>query len=367
MKIFIDIGHPAQFHFFRNFINLMIKKGHEFFITARNKDVTHQLLKFYNIPFYDRGKGADSIPGKIISLVATDILLFKLIKIFKPDLCLSFSSPYLAQVSWLLKIPSITFEDTEPSPWVHRLYKPFTNYILTPTCFNKNFGKKHIHFNSYKELAYLHPNYYLPNDNVLVESNLKTNDKYIVIRFISWKALHDKGNHGLTLKQKIELTSELSKYAKIFISSEDNLPQVLENYAVKITPERLHDLLFYSSLYFGESSTMAAEAAILGIPVIYLDKKERGYTEELRTKYGLICQYSFSKIDFNDSVNKAIELLHDTSKKSNLQQRCQQIYKDKIDVNIFLVWLILNFPDSFRIMKSDSEYQIKPLHYLYHN
>lgn len=336
----------------------MINKGHEFFITARDKDVTHQLLRFYNIPFYNRGKGADSILGKITCLVKTDVLLFKLVKKFKPDLCLSFSSPYLAQVSWFLKIPSVTFEDTEPSPWVHRFYKPFTNCIITPMCFKKNFGKKHIRFNGFKELAYLHPVYFKPNDNILSELNLKQDEKYIVVRFISWKALHDKGQSGLYINRKIKLVDALSEHTRVYISSESKLPSELKKYELVTSAEKIHDILASSSLYIGESSTMAAEAALLGVPGIYLDNKGRGYTDELRNKYGLIHQYSFSEVDFNASINKAIELLHDTSLKSRLQLQCRQIYKNATDVSKFLIWFIEKYPESFQIMKQNLEYQI---------
>ena len=40
LKIFVDIGHPAHVHYFRNFIKLMQDKGHEFFVSARDKEVS---------------------------------------------------------------------------------------------------------------------------------------------------------------------------------------------------------------------------------------------------------------------------------------------------------------------------------------
>ncbi len=39
MRILVDIGHPAHVHFFKNFIWEMEKRGHEFIVTARDKDV----------------------------------------------------------------------------------------------------------------------------------------------------------------------------------------------------------------------------------------------------------------------------------------------------------------------------------------
>jgi len=52
MKILIDINHPAHVHYFKNIIKIMEKKGHEFLIISRNKEIEHYLLKKYEGPFY---------------------------------------------------------------------------------------------------------------------------------------------------------------------------------------------------------------------------------------------------------------------------------------------------------------------------
>ena len=49
MRIFIDIGHPAHVHYFKNFIQIMNKNNHKILIVARNKEITHELLNFYEI------------------------------------------------------------------------------------------------------------------------------------------------------------------------------------------------------------------------------------------------------------------------------------------------------------------------------
>jgi uncharacterized protein len=45
MKIFIDIGHPAHVHYFKNFIAVVQKNGHKVLVTARDRECIHQLLK----------------------------------------------------------------------------------------------------------------------------------------------------------------------------------------------------------------------------------------------------------------------------------------------------------------------------------
>jgi predicted glycosyltransferase len=233
MKILIDIGHPAHVHYFRNFIKIMREKGHKFYVTSRNKEIEHYLLKHYQIPFFDRGVGKKSFLGKFAYLVKADYLLFKEVKNFKPDLLLSFDSVYLAHASKLSGIPHIAFDDTEHAKLEHILSLPFTKTILTPSCYTKELGNKQIRFNGYMELCYLHPNYFSPVISVLNLLKVRRDEKYVIIRFVSWNAAHDVGQTGLTSERKREIVHELSKKAKVFISSEGELPKDLKKYQIK--------------------------------------------------------------------------------------------------------------------------------------
>ncbi len=62
---------------------------------------------------------------------------------------------------------------------------------------------------------------------------LKANEKFIIIRFVSWEASHDKGEKGLSYQQKHEITDICSKYARVFISSENNYRIHLKNSELK--------------------------------------------------------------------------------------------------------------------------------------
>jgi predicted glycosyltransferase len=50
MRILVEILHPAHVHFFRNFVADMQERGHEALLTARDKDVTVDLLIEYALP-----------------------------------------------------------------------------------------------------------------------------------------------------------------------------------------------------------------------------------------------------------------------------------------------------------------------------
>ena len=141
MRILIDIGHPAHVHYFKNFIKIMEGKGHEFLITARDKEITHDLLKFYKINYISRGKGKGNLFGKIIYAFKADHTIYKLSKKWKPDVFLSFGSPYAAHVSKILGKPHIALTDTEHAFLGLLAFVPFTKVILTPDCFKKDLGK----------------------------------------------------------------------------------------------------------------------------------------------------------------------------------------------------------------------------------
>ena len=83
--------------------------------------------------------------------------------------------------------------------------------------------------------------------------------------------LFDIGQEGLNIQTKRKAVREFSKNAKVFISSEQDLPNELAPYKIPIPPEKMHDVLYFAHLLYGDSATMASESACLGTPAIYID------------------------------------------------------------------------------------------------
>lgn len=355
MKIVVDINHPAHVHFFKNFIWEMERKGHEILITAREKEVTYRLLDNYGFDYIKMGSYRRSLIEKLINVPIMDLKMYKAVKGFKPDIFVGLGSFRAAHVSKLMRKPCILFEDSEPTPQEHILYLPFTDAILTPSNFKKDFGKKQICYKGYHELAYLHPNYFKPDKNVLEEHGLKKNEKFSILRFVAWSASHDVGQHGI--KNKIELVRELEKYGQVLITSEGKLEKELEKYKIKAPPERIHDLLYYAHMLIGDSQTMTTEAGVLGTPAIrcnsFVGENDMGNFIELEQKYGLIFNYN----DPNKALNKAAELIQKSNLREEWNTKKNRLLKDKIDVTKFMVWFIENYPESFKIMKENPDYQ----------
>ena len=354
MKIFIDINHPAHVHFFKNFIWEMEKKGCEFFISSRDKEVALHLLDAYRFDYYNRGEGYTGLAGKTYGIVKNDWGLYRKAKRFKPDIFLGLHNTYTAHVSRLLSKPSITFTDTEHAKLANLITFPFTDVIATPTCFLNDLGEKHVRYDGFHELAYLHPKRFTPDKTVLSELGVDENDKYYLIRFVSWGASHDVSQRGLRVRDKQCLIDELRKKGLVFISSESKLPKEFEEYRISIKPERIHDVLYYADMFIGEGGTMATEAALLGTPSIYFSSLvgTMGNFIELKEN-GLV--HSFS--DFGNMMDKIVSILDEGHSKRVWGKKRAQFIKGKVDVTAFMTWFVEDYPESFQIMKNDPSYQ----------
>ena len=358
MKVIFDIGHPAHVHVFRNLAKEMEKKNHEVLFTCRDKEHILALLKSYGFTFINFGKPFKTRLSKLAGLFVYDYKMLRTILKFSPDITIGHSSMYAAQMSWLLGIPHISVEDTGNMEQI-RLYRPFTKAILVPESFHKYLGKKQVKYSGNHELAYLHPSRFSPDISPFSELNLKAGTPYVILRFVAWKATHDTGHPGISTQNKRKAITEFSRFAKVFISSETPLSPEFEPYALQIHPEKIHDVIAFSSLLYGESATMASEAAVLGIPAIYLDNTGRCYTREEEEKYGLVFNFSESPEDQIKSIEKGVELLANPNIKEEWQKKRVKFLNDKIDVTGFLTWFIENFPDSYKIIKTNPDYQNK--------
>ncbi|SAI89303.1 hypothetical protein MBBA_2462 [Methanoculleus bourgensis] len=353
MRIVVSINHPAHVHYFKNFICEMEQRGHKVLTTASHKDVAIRLLQLYGLEYVNLGSYGSSLLKKMVNIPIMDVKMYQAVKNFHPDILLGFSSARAAHVSKILGVPAVIFDDTEHARWEHRLYAPFAAAILTPSCFHKDLGEKQIRFNGYMELAALHPAHFRPDPLVLQELGLTEDDAFIVVRFVSWQASHDVGQHGI--RDKVGLVKALEQYGRVLITSEGALPPELQPYQIRVSPEKLHDLLYYATLYVGEGGTTASEAAVLGTPSIYVSSLvgTMGNFIELEETYDLL--YSFT--DGGAALDKAVEILQDPKSKDKWRIKRDRLLTDKIDVTEFMVWFVENYPRSFTEMKEHPEAQ----------
>jgi predicted glycosyltransferase len=359
MRIAFYIAHPSQYYVFRNTIRILSRNKHDLFIFIKSKDVLERLLiidgiDFVNIYPYDKKRGLAEL---IKSVIVKNRLLYKYIKRECIDILISAASES-SQASFILGIPSVILNDDDYDVIRKSSYFgwPFSSVIIAPaSCKMGYFKRKTISYTGYQKLAYLHPNCFKPDQDILQKYGLVT-ESYFIIRKVSFDAHHDNNIRGLHYDMISKLVETLSPHGKVLISSEKKLPEHLLPYELKINPIDIHNIIYYSSLLICDSQSMAQEAALLGTPSIrFNDFVGRiGVLEELEYKY----QLTFGIDPDNPELlyQKANELaIRDN--KNGFKERAGKMISENIDLTAFITWFIENYPQSKRIMQKNPDYQ----------
>ncbi len=334
----LDLNHPSHFHFFREFIIEAREREFGVYITARNRKYLPELLEAYDIPYILKGKRKRSLIGKLAGLIKEVLQLYHLGRKIKPDACISFASPYAAIAGKLFGIPVITFDDTENDPLLHMILPQLSDLIITPECFQKSFGKKHLRFKGYKESVYLRALAEEKVTHIKKIPGLDQTEPFIMLRFVSPHSTHELGKKGLKGEEKVKIVNRLKPYGRVYISSEGNLPEALKPFELKSPIDQIHPVLKNAILYFGESTTMAAEAAILGTPAILIEDHGRGYTDDIEKRSGLIRR--FPAKEWRQAIEHAKTRLKREERKSSEEESLAEIFSETTDIKKLLFWII---------------------------
>jgi uncharacterized protein len=344
MRLLFIINTPAQAHTWHYIIKELMVRGHDIKILARDYGSTPELLASFGFHF-DMLKIKGN--GLLRFMTSMDHIrkCYTLSRKFDPNIVIGFGVDAAINAK-LMRGDSIVFIDDDPTHFQNNLTKLLGSTILTPNCFLGNLGRKHIRIQGYKELAYLHPNYFKPDPSIYDELKINRGEKYVILRFNVFDAIHDVGIHGFSVTDQFALVKELGKYAHVFISPEGNLHKDLEKCRLPISYNRIHHALYYAQLLVTDTQTMTTEAAVFGTPVIrsnnFVGHINMGNFIELEEKYALI--YSFPNPE--QAINKAIELIKQPELKEQWAKKRQVVLSDKIDVTKLMIDFIDNFPQS---------------------
>lgn len=365
MNVLIQLSHPAHFHLYKNVAKNLMADGHKVFILIKTKDILEDLLKQSGLPYYNILKEAHrkSKLGIFWDMLVRDWRMLRFVKKNRIDL-LTGSTVEVAQVGWLTRKYRINTgeDDMRVVPMVQKLGGPFMQTLLSPiVCDNWKLEGKSVKYASYHELAYLHPNHFQADKNI-VEQYFSTDSPYFILRFASLNAHHDVGIQGINTEIAQRLIDILKSHGRIYLTSERELEPQFEPYRIKINTLDMHHVMAFSTLYIGDSQTMAAEAGVLGVPFVrFNDFVGRiGYLNELEDVYHLGFGIKASE---EGAAEKMYEVVEDILALPNLKEeweaRRQKMLSEKIDYARFLTWFMENYPESQRVMKADPNYQYK--------
>ncbi|MEK0320494.1 MAG: DUF354 domain-containing protein, partial [Nitrosopumilus sp.] len=138
MKIWIDILTPKQLLFSEQIIEKLGKK-HEILCTSREYEEVVKLAKIrdFNLIFVGKHGGGNK-KAKLEASIDRMGKLSGKIKVFSPDLTISFCSPEAAKISFGLGIRHVAFCDSPHADAVMRLTLPLIQKLLIPNVIPKN-------------------------------------------------------------------------------------------------------------------------------------------------------------------------------------------------------------------------------------
>lgn len=357
MKLLVYLGHPAHFHLFRFSIRRLREKGHQVTILARNKDVLEDLLQAEGLPYENvlpRGR-SDTKMGMVRAMLTRERAILRAALADRPNLMVG-TCAEIGHIGRLLGIRSIVVneDDWDVVPLFAKFAYPFCHHILAPNCCRVGrWKRKTIRYRSYHELAYLHPNQFVPDEEI-VKSFHPSNEPYFIIRFAKLTAHHDEGRHGISGNIARQLVDLLREKGTVYITSERELEPEFEPFRIRLDPAKIHHAMAFASLYVGDSQTMAAEAAVLGTPSIRFNDfvGEIGYLEELENRYGLT--YGV-KTNEPERMLRLVEKYAAPGVKEVWGKRRGEMLKEKTDLAAFMSWLFEEYPKSVRALKDNPE------------
>ncbi|MFW5803748.1 MAG: DUF354 domain-containing protein [bacterium] len=363
MKIAFYLAHPAHFHLFKNVIEKLINSKNSVIVYYNEKDVLNSLIKqsnFANICIKIKTiKNYSKYLLKIQFLQKLFGLFIKLL-INRPDIIFG-TSIVISLCSKLLKIDNIIVneDDFDIINKTVTLGYPYATHILCPeVCKVLQFSDKSIKYPGYHELAYLHPENFFPNADI-VKKNIKMDKPYFILRFAKLSAHHDNGISGINDEIAEKLVNKLSAHGKVYITSERELNETLEKYKISIKPIDMHHVIAFAKMYIGDSQTMAAEAGVLGVPFIrFNDFVGRiNILDELENQYNLGFGIKTDRVDV--LFSKVQSVLNENNLYDRWQKKRYKMLNEKIDFSKFLFWFISNYPDSVNDVKKkpDKIYQ----------
>ena len=402
MNILIQLGHPAHFHLYKNVGKRLMADGHQVLFVIKTKDILETLLKDAGLPYVNINQRTHrgSKFGVLWDMIVRDIRLIRLCRKHKIDL-LTGSTPDIAHAGWWLRKWRVNTgeDDMAVVPLFGKVAGPFVQVYAVPTvCDTGALEPKTVHYPSYHELAYLHPNHFTPDPKIVEAYGIDTSKPYFVMRFASLNAHHDSGIKGInteiaqrlidilensgsacSLSDKLvpfssacSLSTSSGNKPRIYITSERPLEPQFEKYRIKINPLDMHHVMAFASLYIGDSQTMAAEAGVLGVPFVrFNDFVGRiGYLRELEDVYELGYGIHATQLKSEELIRRAdgsvqpsgVEELYkrveqlvampSEERRATFQSRRHKMLSEKIDCAKFLTYFIENYPQSVEETKA---------------
>jgi uncharacterized protein len=341
--------HPAKYHFFKYTINQLKKEGHQVDILITGRDILEELVKNEGWDYqliFPKGRKIKGFPPKLSAVIYLVFTVYKLFWItVGKGYNLFVTDDLTTFIGRIIGVPSIFITDDDlsavPESWILMIT---ANQIFSPEiCDLGKYNSKKIGYLGYKCLAHLHPNHFTPNQDFIDEPY--KNETYFFIRTVSATSTHDLGRKGLTDETIRKIIEKLKNHGKIILNSERKLPEDLQKYVYNFNKNNVAQYLYHAKIFISDSTTMCAEAGILGTPSLEVDDWHTDFKQ-----YQELNNYGLVKGFFTKQTNEILDNLetilnNENSKKIQLDNK-NKMLNEKIDVAEFLIWICRDYPNS---------------------
>lgn len=302
MNLLFNLVHISDVNLFKYAIK-ELSKSNKVYVSVRNRGNLLSIVeKEISVPIYVVGQHQKYFYEKLIGIIKGELKYLELIKKLKINISInqSFNNIWACKLNG---IPFITFEDDFEYKIAFYYTKWFVDADVMPKYIPVK-GKNVINYNGFKELAYLHPSKYKPDQSVLNMYDLNPFE-YVFIREISSVSLNYKNKNDY-LERILPIFK--SKKIKIILSIEDKiiLPKLNEKFGEMIVLEEpvedIFSIIKYAKFSVSSGDTVARESALLCTPCIYTGGRKMIINEPL-IQLGLIIEANdmntiMERIDF---------------------------------------------------------------------
>ena len=337
MKYIFELNHPKHYYQFKYVMRELEEKGHTIVVLARDKDVLLKVLEEEGVTYQIFGAHKKNMRDKILGTPRLILNYLRIARREKADVIVSKASFYGCFVAKMCGAKSVIFPDSEVVKVTNKYVVPLATRVVTPSSFGLDYGKKHVRIGGLFEDCYLVPSVFRPEASVLSQYGVQ--QPYAVLRFVGWYANHDVKNSGFTLEQKKALIEAIAPHMRVYISSEKELPEELQQYRLPTPANKIHHVLAFADLYLGDSQTMATEAALLGTPAVrsnsFVGPNDMTNFKVLEEKYGLLCNIR----ECEDVLAKVSELAA-KSRKTEWKEKQERYFEKVGDANQQIVSIL---------------------------
>jgi len=285
-KILVGITHYPHVNFFKHAVRILQGLGYfdlELVVQPRGRLVSIVERELPDVPRSLWGQHRSSLIAKLVDTAQTEARLLSHYRRRRFDVVTGVRNVTLTHVAWIYRRPSVVFEDDIEYKLGFLAYKPLATRVVMPASIPYE-GRNVVKYRGFKELAYLHPKYFKPDEQALAEYGLRPG-RFVFVREVSGTSLNYRHIEQGALARVCPSLRDMG--FGIVLSLENKTLRALfkDQCIILEEPVRdIHSLLHFAALTISSGDSMARESCLVGTPAIYTGRREMAIHAELEKR-----------------------------------------------------------------------------------